>query len=136
MDIIKDIGTFGSTILTIVAVLALLIKPIRKRIRELITDTSKTEELTRTLGELKADIKQVRIDVANVNKRMEIQDEANQSLLSSEITRIYYSNLKDKTLREFEAKTLDRDYKCYRDLDGNGYIERLYNIMKNWEVIS
>lgn len=136
MDIIQNIGNVASTIVTVGAMLALLIKPVRRKLRDIITDTSKTDEFAKTLSELKTDIKNISTEINNINLRMEIQDNAEQSLLSSEITRIYYGNLKDKTLKEFEAKTLDKDYKSYRDLDGNGYIERLYNIMKDWEVIS
>lgn len=55
-------------------------------------------------------------------------------LLRSEIVRIYYRNLPDKAMHEYEYKNMDECYKAYKALGGNSFIDHLHAEMQEWEI--
>lgn len=61
--------------------------------------------------------------------------EGQRCLLRSEIVRIYYRNLPNKRLHEYEYKNLDHCYKAYKRLKGNSFVDHIYSEMQEWEVI-
>lgn len=61
--------------------------------------------------------------------------EGQRCLLRSEIVRIYYRNGKDKRLREYEYRNLVHCYEAYRALKGNSFVERIYQEMRQWEIV-
>ncbi len=56
-------------------------------------------------------------------------------LLRAEIEKIYYANLDNKTLREYEYVTLCFCYEAYIALNGNSFVERIFLEMKGWEIV-
>lgn len=62
--------------------------------------------------------------------------EGRQCQLRSDITAIYYKHCDDQQpiLREYERKNLDSLVEAYKALDGNNYIDDLYNLMRHWKV--
>jgi hypothetical protein len=61
--------------------------------------------------------------------------EGQRCLLRSEIVRIYYRHRDDRKLREFEFKNMQQCYDAYKALDGNSFIDRIHEEMKEWEII-
>lgn len=70
-------------------------------------------------------------------KRLKKIGEGQQCQLRSDITAIYYRHCdeKDPTLREYERKNLDLLNGAYKALDGNNYIDDLYEVMRHWKVM-
>lgn len=135
VDLIKTIGDFASTFLTIVAVLTLLFKPVREKIKDIIVDTSRTKEHEETLMKLSDKVDTILGDIKEIKVESKIQREANQSLLRSKITETYYANLKNETLREYEAQALHKNYKAYKGERGNSFVDTIYKIMCSWKVL-
>ena len=61
--------------------------------------------------------------------------EGQRCLLRSEILRIYYRNVKEKRLQEYEYRNLIQCYEAYRALKGNSFVTHLYEEMQDWEII-
>lgn len=61
--------------------------------------------------------------------------EGQRCLLRSQIVRIYYHNLADHTLRQYEYENLEACYKAYKELKGNSFIDHIYGEMQTWSVI-
>ena len=61
--------------------------------------------------------------------------EGQRCLLRSEIVRIYYRNVKEKQLHEYEFRNLSQCYKAYKALGGNSFIDHIYAEMQEWEII-
>lgn len=61
--------------------------------------------------------------------------EGQRCLLRSEIVRIYYRNMKDKQLHEYEFRNLVQCYKAYKALGGNSFIDHIYGEMQEWKII-
>ena len=61
--------------------------------------------------------------------------EGQRCLLRAEIVRIYYRNLADKQLREYEFKNMEQCYAAYKVLKGNSFIDKIHTEMVDWNII-
>ena len=57
-------------------------------------------------------------------------------LLRSEMLRIYYRSQDDKRLRQYEYENFVALYEAYKKLHGNLFIDKIYDDVKKWEIIS
>lgn len=57
-----------------------------------------------------------------------------QCLLRSEIVSLYYRNLDEKALKEYEYKTLCSCFNAYIANGGNSFIKKIYSEMQEWEI--
>lgn len=60
--------------------------------------------------------------------------EGQRCLLRSQIVRIYYHNLHDHRLRQYEYENLVACYKAYKKLGGNSFIDHIHEEMQTWPV--
>lgn len=56
--------------------------------------------------------------------------------LRSEMLRIYYKNVDNKTIRQYEYENFVYLYEAYKSLKGNSFIEKIYSEIKQWRVIT
>lgn len=56
-------------------------------------------------------------------------------LLAAEIRKIYYRNLDDQRLRQYEYETVSFCYKAYKALGGNSFIKHIVEEMETWTVV-
>lgn len=69
--------------------------------------------------------------IRNLNKVRE----GMKAMLRSDIEKMYYNNLGEKKLKEYERKNLDSLYQAYHDgLHGNSFCTDIYNEMREWEI--
>ena len=61
--------------------------------------------------------------------------EGQRCLLRSEIVRIYYRHHDDRQLREYEFKNMEQCYQAYKALGGNSFIDRIYDEMREWDIV-
>jgi hypothetical protein len=55
--------------------------------------------------------------------------------LRSEMLRIYYKHKDDEQIRQYEYENFVLLYEAYKSLKGNSFIDKIYNDIKEWEVI-
>lgn len=55
--------------------------------------------------------------------------------LRSEMLRIYYRHLDEKTIRQYEYENFVALYEAYKTLGGNSFIDKIYTELKKWTVI-
>ena len=60
--------------------------------------------------------------------------EGQRCLLRTQIVRIYYHNIHDRTLKQYEYENLVACYKAYKKLGGNSFIDHIYEEMQTWTV--
>lgn len=60
--------------------------------------------------------------------------EGQRCLLRSQIVRIYYHNVDNQTLRQYEYELLVACYKAYKRLGGNSFIDHIYQEMQTWTI--
>lgn len=56
--------------------------------------------------------------------------------LRSEMLRIYYHNEATRTIRQYELQNFIANYKAYKALGGNSFIDDIYDIVIKWKIIT
>lgn len=56
--------------------------------------------------------------------------------LRSEMLRIYYHHRESKVLRQYEYENFVMLYEAYKALKGNSFIDKIYEEVKTWEVVT
>lgn len=56
--------------------------------------------------------------------------------LRNDMLRIYYRNREDKVLRQYEYENFVMLYEGYKALKGNSFIDKIYEEIKTWEVVT
>lgn len=87
-------------------------------------------------------VKNLQPNFDKINNQNEAQSKAiygisksSQDMLRKHILDIYEAGKKDQTLTQSQKETLDELYADYDFLEGNGYVKKKYNRMKDWKVI-
>jgi hypothetical protein len=60
--------------------------------------------------------------------------EGQRCLLRSQMVRIYYHNVDNQTLKQFEYENLVACYRAYKRLGGNSFIDHIYGEMETWTI--
>jgi hypothetical protein len=50
--------------------------------------------------------------------------------------RIYYDNRESQTVRQYEYENFVFLYEAYKALKGNSFIDKIYDEVKSWEIIT
>ena len=69
-------------------------------------------------------------------KRNEAEDDGIKCLLRSDMLRTYYRCQETGKIRQFEYENFMREYKAYKALDGNTFVDHIKEEVENLEVIS
>lgn len=56
--------------------------------------------------------------------------------LRSEMLRIYYRHREERKIRQYEFENFVKLYESYKALGGNSFIDKIYEEIKEWEIIS
>ena len=56
--------------------------------------------------------------------------------LRSDMLHIYYANKETKKIRQYELENFVYLYKAYKALKGNSFIDKIYNEVMKWEVVT
>lgn len=56
--------------------------------------------------------------------------------LRSDMLRIYYHNCELKTIRQYEYENFIFLYEAYKALKGNSFIDKIYDEVKDWDVVT
>ena len=56
--------------------------------------------------------------------------------LRNDMLQIYYRNREQEKIRQYEYENFVKLYEAYKALNGNSFIDKIYNDVKTWEVIN
>ena len=63
-------------------------------------------------------------------------NDGQRCLLRSEMLRIYYHHRESQTIRQYEYENFMYLYNAYKALKGNSFIDKIYEEVRTWEVVS
>ena len=63
-------------------------------------------------------------------------NDGQRCLLRSEMLRIYYHHRESQTIRQYEYENFMYLYNAYKALRGNSFIDKIYDEVRTWEVVS
>lgn len=72
----------------------------------------------------------------NTEEKLEKIAEGNKCQLRSEMLNIYYHNKETKKIRQYEYENFIMLYEAYKALNGNSFIDKIYDEVKKWEIIT
>lgn len=61
---------------------------------------------------------------------------AQKCQLRSDMLSIYYHNRERKTIRQYEYENFILLYKAYKSLGGNSFIDKIYEEVHTWEIVT
>lgn len=76
-------------------------------------------------------IKPIRERIFNSRKA----NDGERCLLRGEILRIYYKNLDNRTIRQYEMEQYIKLYEAYKALGGNSFVDEIDQEIRSWKVI-
>ena len=56
--------------------------------------------------------------------------------LRSEMLRIYYHNKESKKIRQYEYENFAMLYEAYKALKGNSFVDKIYEEVRTWNVVT
>lgn len=77
-------------------------------------------------------IKPIREKVLGIKR----EDDGVKCLLRSDMLRTYYRHREVKQIRQFEYENFILEYKAYKAMKGNSFIDHIKCEVDDWEVIS
>lgn len=73
--------------------------------------------------------------LAGMDKKIDLLTASNRDLLRTDIERIYTKYKRYRKITETDREILDKLFIDYKNENGNGRIERMYNRTIDWEVV-
>ncbi len=62
--------------------------------------------------------------------------EGQRCILRDRMLRIYYANQEKKTIRQYEFENFVLLYEAYKALGGNSFIDKIYDEVNSWKIIT
>ena len=90
---------------------------------------SETAVLVTEIGILLGAVVPVIVTVRKISNGVKCQ-------LRSEMLHIYYGNREKGIIRQYEYENFVKLYEAYKALRGNSFIEKIYNEVQKWEIIT
>lgn len=59
-----------------------------------------------------------------------------ECLLRSDMLRTYYKHQNERQLRQHERENLEAEYRAYKALGGNTFVDDIHSDMTNWKVVT
>lgn len=84
------------------------------------------------IGEIVALISVITPVIMRVNKI----SNGTKCQLRSEMLRTYYRNKDAESIRQYELQNFIMLYESYKALNGNSFVDKIYEEVMSWEVIS
>lgn len=124
----------AAVITAIITILKALGKPIvffRKQKEK--ERTKLTEDIAKIVSDRVAADIQPKLD--GIARQNEVLIEGQRDTLRHFIVSLYRLHKKERVLTETEKEMLDEFYQDYKSINGNHYIDRVYQRMEGWTVV-
>ena len=59
-----------------------------------------------------------------------------KGLLRHNMMHTYYRHREEKQIRQYELEEFEAEYKAYKALHGNSFVDKIHEEVMSWEVIS
>lgn len=72
--------------------------------------------------------------IAPIFKKIHKISEGTKCQLRSEMLRIYYQNQETEEIRQYEYENFVMLYEAYKALNGNSFIDKIYEEVHSWDI--
>ena len=134
MEHINTIASYCGSISAIIALIVLVVKPIRDRFVTWVTKTSNRDELNTKIDNLTGLVEKQVEQNDNINAELKKQSMALQATLRDSILNIYNSRMQLGFITMYEKQNLAELFKQYEALDGNCFVHNCVDELNNLPV--
>ena len=134
MEHINTIASYCGSISAIIALVVLVVKPIRNKFVDWITKTSNRDELNSKIDNLTELVEKQVTQNDVINAELKKQSMALQASLRNSILDIYNDSIAKGHMTMFEKQNLSKLFSEYKNLQGNSFICDLVNELNELPV--
>ena len=134
MEHINTIASYCGSISAIIALIVLVVKPVRDRFVTWVTKTSNRDELNTKIDNLTELVEKQVKQNDNINVELKKQSMALQATLRDSILNIYNSRMQLGFITMYEKQNLAELFKQYEALDGNCFVHNCVDELNNLPV--
>ena len=134
MEHINTIASYCGSISAIIALVVLVVKPIRNKFVDWITKTSNRDELNSKIDNLTELVEKQVAQNDVINAELKKQSMALQASLRNSILDIYNDSIAKGHMTMFEKQNLSKLFSEYKNLQGNSFICDLVNELNELPV--
>ena len=134
MEHINTIASYCGSISAIIALIVLVVKPVRDRFVTWVTKTSNRDELNTKIDNLTELVEKQVKQNDNINAELKKQSMALQATLRDSILNIYNSRMKTGFITMYEKQNLAELFKQYEALDGNCFVHNCVDELNSLPV--
>ena len=143
VELLKIIGTALGGITGICATIVAIFKPLRKGFVNWVVCNTGSANMAKQISEIEKMMKdhigqdaQKAEDMKALKETVEKLKDSERCVLRTNILRIYNKYLPTGEIPAYEFETLSKDYHSYKELEGNTFVDDIWNIMsQEWRVI-
>ena len=134
MEHINTIASYCGSISAIIALIVLVVKPIRDRFVTWVTKTSNRDELNTKIDNLTELVEKQVAQNDIINAELKKQSMALQATLRDSILNIYNSRMQTGFITMYEKQNLAELFKQYEALDGNCFVHNCVDELNSLPV--
>ena len=134
MEHINTIASYCGSISAIIALIVLVVKPVRDRFVTWVTKTSNRDELNTKIDNLTELVEKQVAQNDIINAELKKQSMALQATLRDSILNIYNSRMQLGFITMYEKQNLAELFKQYEALDGNCFVHNCVDELNNLPV--
>ena len=134
MEHINTIASYCGSISTIIALIVLVVKPVRDRFVTWVTKTSNRDELNTKIDNLTELVEKQVKQNDNINVELKKQSMALQATLRDSILNIYNSRMQLGFITMYEKQNLAELFKQYEALGGNCFVHNCVDELNSLPV--
>ena len=134
MEHINTIASYCGSISAIIALIVLVVKPIRDRFVTWVTKTSNRDELNTKIDNLTGLVEKQVEQNDIINAELQKQSMALQATLRNSILDIYNSRMQTGFITMYEKQNLAELFKQYEALDGNCFVHNCVDELNSLPV--
>ena len=122
MNTVKEIATYCGSVTTILALITIIVKPIRNRFVGWISKTSDKDNLNKKIDKLTVLVERQVEQNKGMEAELQKQSLALQATLRNSILVIYNSRMKENSISLYEKENLARLYESYSSIGGKSIV--------------
>lgn len=143
LELLKIVGGALGGITGICATIVAIFKPLRKGFVNWVVCNTGSANMAKQISEIEKMMKdhigqdaQKAEDMKILKDTVEKLKDSERCVLRTNILRIYNKYLPTGEIPAYEFETLSKDYHSYKELEGNTFVDDIWNIMsQEWRVI-
>ncbi len=134
MEHLNIIASYCGSVSAIIALIVLIVKPIRNKFVDWVTKTSNRDELNTKIDNLTVLVEKQVEQNDNINIELKKQSMALQATLRNSILNIYNARMQMGFITMYEKQNLAELFKQYEALDGNCFVHNCVDELNNLPV--